>query len=223
MISSGHIHYSNSCRYSTQHPLYKLADTINLYLCTALTVDQPSWHLGVNVNLANFTENEIKKIVDGVDEHQKVLLSKFSERVTNTKKHASWKDIPSRVNAGSQCNRTVDDVKKKWEDVKSKTQKRATLVKKDKQKTGGGSLSVPSLTEIEEKVVGIAGDTWVPEIVGGIDTGDASTLPSTSSTSDTVSIYIHKRSLADKLAQLHCYQSTVRRCFFPLWQTVGYL
>ena len=97
-----------------------------------------------------------------------------------------WKAIATSVNAVGQTERSVNDLRRKWDDIKSRTKKRANEIKKDGNKTGGGEMNARSLTELEELIISIIGDKLVYGIKGAIDTtafegGRDSPAPSTTS------------------------------------------
>ena len=61
--------------------------------------------------------------VDRVQPNFKLLLSKFSDNVTNAKKETMWKNIAIAINSVSPAERTVAELQKKWDDLKSHTKK----------------------------------------------------------------------------------------------------
>ena len=69
----------------------------------------------------------------------------------------------------SSYKRTTDEIRKKWSTYTSSTKKQAAMVRREARKTGGGPPP-DSLTPLQDKVVGIIGDTPIEGILGGIDT-----------------------------------------------------
>lgn len=74
---------------------------------------------------ANFSTKETDKLVHLIEKNYKTLSSKFSDNNTREKKNECWNEIRRRLNATSNCHRTLDQIKKKWEDLKLKTKRKA--------------------------------------------------------------------------------------------------
>jgi hypothetical protein len=73
------------------------------------------------------------------------------------------------VNAANTGHkRSVDELRKKWSTCTSNAKKQAALVRRESRKTGGGP-SPAKITPLQDKVVGIIGNTPVDGIEGGID------------------------------------------------------
>jgi len=117
-----------------------------------------------------FSEREIEILVSMVKEKNDVLFGKFSDVVSNGKKKEAWGNVVNAVNAVSFTVRTMEELKKKWDDMKRGTKKRASAVKNDQMKTGGGRPDIPPLTSIEEDVVSILGEERVFGLPSGLDT-----------------------------------------------------
>ncbi|KAH3810094.1 hypothetical protein DPMN_138480 [Dreissena polymorpha] len=66
------------------------------------------------------------------------------------------------------CQRTADEVKKKWIDTKSSAKKKAQSMKKELGRTGGGPYP-GGLTNLEEKVVTVIPKCSIDGIVNAID------------------------------------------------------
>ncbi|XP_052265824.1 uncharacterized protein LOC127868215 isoform X1 [Dreissena polymorpha] len=73
-----------------------------------------------------------------------------------------------RINSISMCQRTADEVKKKWIDTKSSAKKKAQSMKKELGRTGGGPYP-GGLTNLEEKVVTVIPKCSIDGIVNAID------------------------------------------------------
>ncbi|XP_064604404.1 myb/SANT-like DNA-binding domain-containing protein 4 [Liolophura sinensis] len=125
---------------------------------------------------ANFTPAEFDTLVDNVEKYQDVIHSKISDVVTKAKKDVVWRAITDQVNAASRfsCQRSVKEIKKKWNDSKCKAKKRAALAKTN-------PAIAPRLSSSEQKIISIINSMAANGIDEGIDTGDAiNTLPATS-------------------------------------------
>ena len=117
-----------------------------------------------------FSEKEIEVLVQNIKEKSEILNSKFTDVVSNGKKKESWRNIADAVNSVSFTTRTIEELKKKWDDIKRGTKKRASAIKKDGTKTGGGVLEIPPLTSMEEDVVSVIGEERVFGLSNGVDT-----------------------------------------------------
>ncbi|XP_062620352.1 nuclear apoptosis-inducing factor 1-like [Saccostrea cucullata] len=117
-----------------------------------------------------FSEKEIEILVQGVKERSDVINSKFSDMISNTKKKQAWVEILESVNAVSFSKRTVDEIKKKWDDVKRGTKKRASAVQKERCKTGSGKLEIIPLSPMEEDIVSVMGEERIFGFSSYVDT-----------------------------------------------------
>jgi len=116
-----------------------------------------------------FSEKEVDILIEKVNDNAEQLFARFSDQVTNKKKKIAWVEVQNSVNASSFVPRTLDEIKKKWDDVKRITKKRATDVRKDMKKTGGGESSHDPLTQTEELVISLIGEEKVYGMTDGID------------------------------------------------------
>ena len=85
---------------------------------------------------ANFSDEEVKVLLELYQQHFHILNSKFSSAVTQKKKTAVWADIATAVSSSGHAVRTMMDVRKKWVDLKRaalKANSEAT-----RPQTGGG-------------------------------------------------------------------------------------
>ncbi|XP_064639555.1 nuclear apoptosis-inducing factor 1-like [Lineus longissimus] len=122
---------------------------------------------------ANFSETEKRVLLSDVEKYYSIINGKFGDSVTMQRKNETWKKITDHVNAASTCLRTVDEIKKKWEDLKTRTKRKATGIKKTVNETGNVPLKdtpVEQLTDVENRIVGLLGVIRTQGIDGGIDT-----------------------------------------------------
>ncbi|XP_039639437.1 myb/SANT-like DNA-binding domain-containing protein 4 [Perca fluviatilis] len=86
----------------------------------------------------NFTDIEIRKLIELYSQHRLTLTAKQSNTITNKKKQTTWRQITEAINdcSDSGCLRTESDVRKKWKDLLSKAKK--DLSAKKHHPTGGG-------------------------------------------------------------------------------------
>ena len=116
-----------------------------------------------------FLDNEVDILVSKIQEKSDVLFTRFSDTVSNKKKKMAWVEVQNSINATSLVPRTLEEIKKKWDDIKRSTKKRAVEVKKDRTVTGGGSNEADPLTPMEEMVVSLIGEQKVYGLAEGVD------------------------------------------------------
>ncbi|OWF48802.1 nuclear apoptosis-inducing factor 1-like [Mizuhopecten yessoensis] len=125
----------------------------------------------------NFSVTELSALVEGVMNSREIILGKFSDTVSNEKKKREWVIITKAVNAVSSNVRTTDDVRKKWQDWASVVKGKEAKLKRERAKTGGGTIDGNELSELEQKVIEVLGVTAVHGISGDItDTFDVQRL-----------------------------------------------
>ncbi|XP_060566604.1 myb/SANT-like DNA-binding domain-containing protein 4 [Ruditapes philippinarum] len=117
-----------------------------------------------------YSIDELQILAQEVNTHKHILFGKFSDVLSMEKKQKAWAEITRRINAVSQTVRTVDDIRKKWNDWSSVTKGKAAKRRQSLNKTGSGQPDTKPLTELEELVVSIIGETAVGGFKGGIDT-----------------------------------------------------
>lgn len=61
--------------------------------------------------------------------------------------------------------RTGSKVRPKWQDLKSRMKKKAANLQNDMVRTGGGSSTCPKLTDFDEKVLSLMGDTCIDGVL----------------------------------------------------------
>ncbi|XP_071111310.1 myb/SANT-like DNA-binding domain-containing protein 4 [Haliotis cracherodii] len=121
------------------------------------------------VRRSNFSASEIAVLVDEVAVHHATLNSSFSSTVTNKLKGSIWEDIANKINANTASSRSATDVRKKWNDIKCQTRKKAQENRKEACKTGGGPCPA-TLSEVEQKVLSLIPACQVDGIQGGLET-----------------------------------------------------
>ncbi|XP_060564400.1 myb/SANT-like DNA-binding domain-containing protein 4 [Ruditapes philippinarum] len=117
-----------------------------------------------------YSIDELQILAQEVNTHKNILFGKFSDVLSMEKKQKAWAEITRCINAVSQTVRTVDDIRKKWNDWSSVTKGKAAKRRQSLNKTGSGQPDTKPLTELEELVVSIIGETAVGGFKGGIDT-----------------------------------------------------
>ncbi|XP_045785418.1 uncharacterized protein LOC123880986 isoform X2 [Maniola jurtina] len=70
----------------------------------------------------------------------------------------SWQELANLLNSiGGGVNKTPEKWKKVWADWKSKTKKKALMIRRHASGTGGGPSRGPNLTALETRLLGIIG------------------------------------------------------------------
>ena len=123
----------------------------------------------------NFSKQELEVLVEEVVSRQRMLMGKLDNVVTADNKKRAWAKVAQSVSAVGETERDAIAIKKKWEDVKSLVKKKAAERARETSKTGGGTSSV-KLDALEEKILGMIGESLVGGVQGGVDTGDNSCM-----------------------------------------------
>jgi hypothetical protein len=123
----------------------------------------------------NFSKQELEVLVEEVVSRQRMLMGKLDNVVTADNKKRAWAKVAQSVSAVGETERDAIAIKKKWADVKSLVKKKAAERTRETRKTGGGTSSV-KLDPLEEKILGMIGESLVGGVQGGVDTGDHSCM-----------------------------------------------
>ena len=126
----------------------------------------------VAVRRPNFSNDEKAAIVDGVAAHHEKLFGKFSPILSDATKEDLWLEILENVNSKSSAvpPRTVQEIKKKYQALKSEVKGVASQRKREMTATGGGQVQPEKpLTEIQEKLLQTIPLVQIEGIPGGID------------------------------------------------------
>ena len=110
---------------------------------------------------ANFSDREVKCLLEGIAVERDAILSKLSNSLTVRKKKDAWGRVLTMVNSCGVCLRVEEDLKKKWKDLKSG----ALREEGDQKKTGGGGPAKE--TPYKELIFTIIGDR--SDMVSGIE------------------------------------------------------
>ena len=96
-----------------------------------------------------FDPMEMEVLVDEANKH----LSELQQRsVPVTLRNAICEQICHKVNAVGETLRTVDEVKRRYQDIRRRTKEKLAYNKTSANKTGGGTVDEMPLTSIEEQV-----------------------------------------------------------------------
>ncbi|XP_074660508.1 nuclear apoptosis-inducing factor 1-like [Tubulanus polymorphus] len=86
----------------------------------------------------NYTTDETNLLVKLVNDNNAILSGAFSNTITAKRKREIWEEICSKVNAIGVARRTVDEIKKKWKNIKGEAKKKFVKQNNLISKTGGG-------------------------------------------------------------------------------------
>ncbi|XP_078496115.1 uncharacterized protein LOC144829071 [Lissotriton helveticus] len=117
-----------------------------------------------------FSSTELQVLVEEVVRVHRQLFGKLSLNVPESTKRRLWSDIGQKVNAVGVTPRSLDELKKRFYDIRSLTKRKMAEIQKQAGVTGGGRNPAPPLTELEELV----SSTIERESVTGIGTLDSS-------------------------------------------------
>ncbi|KAJ1100789.1 hypothetical protein NDU88_005864 [Pleurodeles waltl] len=121
-----------------------------------------------------FSERELEVLTDECCQHYDKLFGKAALNVPEATKRQLWQDIQDKINSLGVSHRSIDDIKKRWYDLRSRTKERVAERLREMRGTGGGPSSVPPPTPLEERVE----ETLEQEAVSGfgdLDTSEPST------------------------------------------------
>ncbi|OXA54283.1 t-SNARE domain-containing protein 1 [Folsomia candida] len=126
----------------------------------------------------NFSSNECEALVDTVGLHFDALFGKFSLALTNDRKNELWNDVTQKVNAVSTANppRTVAEIKKKYQVLKTNVKQVETANSNEMKKTGGGTATLQPQSSIGEKLLALIPRVEIVGIEGGLDISKLSTI-----------------------------------------------
>ncbi|KAJ1204850.1 hypothetical protein NDU88_000288 [Pleurodeles waltl] len=121
-----------------------------------------------------FSERELEVLTEECCQHHDELFGRAALTVPEATKKKLWQDIQEKINSLGVSHRTIEDIKKRWYDLRSRTKERVAERLREMRGTGGGPSSVPPPTPLEERVE----ETLEKEAVcgfGDLDTSEPST------------------------------------------------
>ncbi len=89
----------------------------------------------------NLTESDLQVLTSLLALHLAIIKDLKKDTVTNEKKEAVWKEITIGFNANptATITRTMDQLRKAWENICRRTKEEVAKNKQERRKTGGGS------------------------------------------------------------------------------------
>ncbi|XP_075456758.1 myosin-binding protein C, slow-type isoform X4 [Ascaphus truei] len=108
---------------------------------------------GGGAHKPNFTDVELNTLVDNIAKLGPQLLGNLSAQTSAADKDKMWADIQKQINAAGGNNRSIDEIKKAWNNLKKRTKKKLdhnkiqSLLEKE-----GEPVNFHELTPIEKHV-----------------------------------------------------------------------
>ena len=87
----------------------------------------------------NWTKEEESTLINEIELAGEMLRRSGNSADINKKKRQLWKDIATRVNSTHGNNRAVDNIRKKWNNLKLAAKTKVDASFREARKTGGGS------------------------------------------------------------------------------------
>ncbi|XP_078533913.1 myb-related transcription factor, partner of profilin-like [Lissotriton helveticus] len=116
------------------------------------------------------SDKELELLIEGVSSKHDRLFGKLSLKVPEAEKRKMWLHIKERVKTVGVTHHSIDDLKKRWYDLRKRAKERIAERVKDAAGTGGGISSVTPNTALEDLVEA----TIEPEAVVGVTQLDTS-------------------------------------------------
>lgn len=109
-------------------------------LCVAATQRKQQHAVGAQVKRKqNFSSSELEVLLQEITRRKNIIFSSLSAGCTNTNKKEAWGAVWRAVDAVSGEGRTIEEVKKKWFDLKCETKRNIAKFHRETQRTGGGT------------------------------------------------------------------------------------
>lgn len=115
----------------------------------------------------NFSKEEIDILLLALQETTASISGELGKQFKTPEEiNQAWESVLRIVSSvGTAKERTVAQLKSKWCDLKYRTKKKLAEQRNDFKQTGGGPRSVPPLTDTEEKILSLIGESAVDGIV----------------------------------------------------------
>lgn len=147
-----------------------------------------------------FSERELEILIEEVVRSHDKIFGKNSLQVPESEKRKIWHRIQRKVNAVGVMHREIDDLKKRWYDLRSRAKERVAKRLKEAGKTGGGQSTMSGTTPMEELVE----STILPEAAQGVTQLDTSGAASTSQGKMHATVTLKHFTNVDTSAQSSC-------------------
>ncbi|XP_076859543.1 nuclear apoptosis-inducing factor 1 isoform X1 [Brachyhypopomus gauderio] len=138
----------------------------------------------------NFSEREVEIIVEEMEKQKHILVNHFNAGVTHITKNNAWMEILKRVNAVTNCQRELAEVKKKWSDLKTEVRRKVAQARAAMEGTGDCTTVPVILTAMQQRICNLLGEATIISLPAG-EAGEASaeiTVPVPISSATTVTL-----------------------------------
>ncbi|XP_060787783.1 nuclear apoptosis-inducing factor 1 isoform X5 [Neoarius graeffei] len=119
----------------------------------------------------NFSEREVEIIVEEMEKQKHILVSHFNAGVTHIAKNNAWMEILKRVNAVTNCQRELAEVKKKWSDLKTEVRRKVAQARAAIEDTGDCTTVPVILTAMQQRICNLLGEATIISLPVG-DSGE---------------------------------------------------
>ncbi|XP_069483797.1 myb-related transcription factor, partner of profilin-like [Ambystoma mexicanum] len=123
---------------------------------------------------SKFNNQELEVLIEEITKRVPQLVDPLHPKSILAEKSAVWEEIVCKVNEVATTERSVDDLKKKWQDLSQRVRDKLKEIKEHKARMGIGPPADMELTPLQEKVKNILILANVEEI----DTGAGEGMPS---------------------------------------------
>ncbi|XP_053480830.1 nuclear apoptosis-inducing factor 1 isoform X2 [Ictalurus furcatus] len=115
----------------------------------------------------NFSEREVEIIVEEMEKQKHILVNHYNAGVTHIAKNNAWMDILKRVNAVTNCQRELAEVKKKWSDLKTEVRRKVAQARAAIEDTGDCTTVPVILTAMQQRICNLLGEATIISLPAG--------------------------------------------------------
>ncbi|WAR28224.1 hypothetical protein MAR_013928 [Mya arenaria] len=123
----------------------------------------------------NWSMDEESTLVDFCVNNYSFLYGGLGPTVTKQGRHTKWEELREEISAVGP-GRTIDQLKKKWTDLKSAAKKNEIKRRHFAAGTGGGPAPQEP-TDVEMKILSVIPEEMVTGVAGGVDVFEDSCKP----------------------------------------------
>ncbi|XP_047468591.1 nuclear apoptosis-inducing factor 1-like isoform X2 [Penaeus chinensis] len=114
----------------------------------------------------NFSDEEMLALIEGVATKKNVVLGKLDNRITAQVKSNAWDSVTKEVNLVARVPRNVNEVRRKFTDLRAAVKKKAAQEKKHMGGTGGGPAVLTNYTPVEEAMLTLIEPVAITGLLG---------------------------------------------------------
>uniref|UniRef100_A0A3B1IC62 Nuclear apoptosis inducing factor 1 n=1 Tax=Astyanax mexicanus TaxID=7994 RepID=A0A3B1IC62_ASTMX len=115
----------------------------------------------------NFSEREVEIIVEEMEKQKHVLVNHFNAGVSHIAKNGAWLEILKRVNAVTNCQRELAEVKKKWSDLKTEVRRKVAQARAAMEGTEDCGTVPVILTAMQQRICNLLGEATIISLPAG--------------------------------------------------------